>query len=448
MAKILVLGAGQSAPYMIKYLLENAEKEDWFVTVADRDEKLAARRVGDAARGHAVQLDIADALMVSKEIQKADVVVNFLPPMFQAPIGRSCVEAGCHMISASYRSQSLRDLDEAARRQGVLLLSEMGLDPGIDVMSAMALIDRLRQTGAVIEAFESYGSGLPAPNQDLNPLRYVITWNPRNVVMAGEEGGQYLIDGRVKIIPWHQVFARSWRVEVNGIGTMEAYPNRDSLSYKETFGLDRAHTMIRGTIRYPGWCETWGQIVKLGLPNEHLRIKDLAETSFRNIVEMFLPRSAAGTTLEERVANFLGISPTGRIMQNLEWLGLFSAEPCGASGTTVTDALVHLLQTRLALPPDGRDMAIVHHVLHVRYPAEDGRRVRVVSNLTEFGEPGGLTAMARCVGLPAAVAVKLLLAGKLPLTGAHIPTHPWIYAPVLAELKTEGMEFKEYTVEE
>lgn len=441
MSKILVLGAGQSAPFMIRYLLDHAEAEDWYVTVADRDFALAQSRITDGPRGHAVELDMADTLMVSTEIGQADVVVNFLPPRFQASIGRTCVEAGTHMVSASYRSQSLRDLDAAARRQGVLLLSEMGLDPGIDVMSAMALVDRIRRNGGVVESFESYGAGLPAPHPELNPLRYAITWNPRNVVMAGEEGAQYLIEGRVKILPWHQVFARSWHVDVNGIGQMEAYPNRDSLSYRDTFGLENAHTMIRGTIRYPGWCETWSQVVKLGLPNEHLRIPDLPGVSFRHLVEMFLPRSTAGSTVEERLANFLGINPTGRIMQNLEWLGLFSDEPCGAGGQTIADALVHLLRSKLVLPPGGRDMAIVHHILQVRYPAEDGRRERITADLTEYGEPGGETAMARCVGLPAAVAVKLLLAGKLPLTGAHIPTHPWIYSPVLEQLEREGMSF-------
>jgi saccharopine dehydrogenase (NADP+, L-glutamate forming) len=284
---------------------------------------------------------------------------------------------------------------------------------------------------------------VPAPEVDANPLRYCITWNPRNVVMSGEAGAQYLVDGKIKIVPWHGVFNHSWPVEVDGVGAMEAYPNRDSLSYLSVFHLERCRTMIRGTLRYPGWSETWQQIVRLGLPLEQVRIPDLPQRSMAEIVEMFLPRAVSGTRLEGRVANFLGISATGRIMENLRWLGLFDTAPCGIDGETPADAMNHLLRQRLRLPEEGRDMVAIVHEIEARYPDDDGRRERIVSTFKHFGTPGGVTAMAKAVGLPAAIAAKLVLTGELPLMGSHIPTHERVYGPVMRELESEGMRFEE-----
>ncbi len=352
-----------------------------------------------------------------------------------------CVEAGRSFISASYSSPELEELDEAARRQGVLVLPEMGLDPGIDVMMAAELITRVRAAGGTIRAFESYGSGVPATDDTVNPMRYVVTWNPRNVVMAAAAGAQFLEDGSIRMVPWQQVFGRTWPVDVPGVGTFEGYANRDSLSYIDVFGLEGIETMIRGTLRYPGYCEVWGQIARLGLPTETLSIPNLAERSFAEILEMFLPPGDEFRPLEERVAAHLGISPTGRIMDTLRWLGLFSTEPCGAPGSTPAEALIHLLRNKLALPDTARDMVMLHNVFHVTY--EDERSEQITSTLVERGEAGGMTAMSKTVGLPAAIAVKLLLTGKLPLTGCQLPTEPLIYEPVLAELREAGITLTE-----
>jgi len=323
----------------------------------------------------------------------------------------------------------------------VLLLCEMGLDPGIDHMSAMALVRRLQAENARIRGFRSYGSGIPAPGQPHNPLRYAVTWNPRNVVMSGQAGAQYMENGRIKIVPFHQVFHHTWEVPVDGLGTLEAYPNRDSLAYLEAFGLEGVETMIRGTLRYPGWSETWAQIVQLGLPNELLRIPDLARRTYREVVEMFLPLNIEGPRVEQRVARFLHISPTGRIMENLRWLGLFSEEPIGCRGETAAAMLIHLLQQKLPLGPDEHDVVVLVHELEVEHA---GRAPELItSTLVHEGEPGGFTAMSRTVGLPTAAAVELLLDGHLPLTGCHIPTHPLIYEPVLREIASAGLAFTE-----
>jgi saccharopine dehydrogenase-like NADP-dependent oxidoreductase len=444
MKKILVLGAGQSAPYLIHTLLENAGEHDWFVTVGDLNVNLARERVGRHERAEAVHFDMSDADLRETLIENADVVVCMMPPIFQSLLATDCVRLKRSMISASYRSAEIRDLERDAERHGVLILCEMGLDPGIDHMSAMHLIQSIQDEGGRITGFCSYGSGIPAPDQDQNPLRYVITWNPRNVVMAGEAGAQYLEDGRIKLTPYHKVFDRTWPVEVSGLGTLEAYANRDALSYMKLYGLEDVSTMVRGTLRYPGWSETWSAIVHLGLPNETLRIPNLAQRSPREVVEMFLPLnlSDGDVQTEERVARYLGISLTGTVMKNLRWLGLFDSNACGCPGDTSADMMVSILREKLPLKTDQRDMVVLKHQVDVEYPDSRPDR-RVISTLVAKGEPGGFTAMSKAVGLPAAIGVKLFLTDQLHLTGTHIPTHPSIYEPALQELAQAGMSFRQ-----
>ena len=447
MKRILVLGAGKSAPYLIHWLLEQAQEHDWFVTVGDVDLETARQRVAGHARGEAVSFDVNDAAVRDPQIERADLVVNLISPHFLSLIAWDCVQHKTPMICASYRSQEIRELNQDAQRHGILLLCEMGLDPGIDHMSAMALIRRVHDEGGRIASFCSYGSGIPAPDQEHNPLKYVVTWNPRNVVMSGENGAQFMEDGMIKIVPYHHVFHHTWRVEVDGVGTLEAYPNRDSLSYMQSFGLNDVRTMIRGTLRYPGWSETWARIVQLGLPNENLRIPNLAERSYAEVVEMFLPLNISGPKLDTRVARFLGISPTGKIIENMRWLGLFSGEPTGCRGDTAAALLVDVLSSQMPLGETGRDMVVLKHELEIEYPESDRAAETLTSTMIVEGEPGGMTAMARTVGLPAALAVRMVLTGQLHLTGSHIPTHPSIYEPVLVELASEGISFTERVTE-
>ncbi|MBU0742483.1 saccharopine dehydrogenase NADP-binding domain-containing protein [bacterium] len=441
MKQVLVLGAGKSSPYLIDSLSRFAAAEDWFVTVGDLDIEMAAGRIGGHGRARAVHFDVNDSVLRDKYIGEADLVVNFLAPKFQTLVAWDCVQHGTHMISASYRTQKLRDLDVDARRQGVLILAEMGLDPGIDNMSAMALIDRLHGAGGRITSFCSYGSGIPAADQEHNPFRYVITWNPRNVVMSAEHGAQFMEEGRIKIVPYHHVFHHTWRVEVDGVGALEAYPNRDSLSYMQAFGLDHVHTMIRGTLRYPGWSETWARIVQLGLPNETLRIPNLADRTYAEVVEMFLPLNVSGPKMDTRVARFLGISPTGSVIEKMRWLGLFDNTPTGCRGDTSAHMLVELLERKLPLRDGHRDMVVLKHDLEVAFG--DGPVERIESTLVARGEPGGFTAMAKTVGGPAALAARMILRGELDLTGCLIPTEPAIYEPVLAALAADGIAFTE-----
>jgi saccharopine dehydrogenase-like NADP-dependent oxidoreductase len=448
MKQVLVLGAGRSAHYLVHRLLEMATGSDWFVTVGDIDVDAADRLVAGHPRGAAIAFDVNDAALRDSRISQADLVVNMLAPAFQHLVAWDCLSHGTHMLSVSYRDERLRALDTDAQRRGVLLLSELGLDPGIDHMSAMALLDGVRGDGRTVTAFRSYGSGVPAPGQEVNPLGYWVTWNPRNVVMAGENGAQYKENGRIKLVPHHRVFRHARPVDVEGVGRMEAYPNRDSLSYGSVFGLGDAQTILRATLRWPGWCATWDAIVRLGLPNETLRVEALGERTAAEVVEMLLPGPDGDGTdggaedLAARVARLLGLAADGAVMRNLRYLGLFDTDPLRCEGRTPAEMLIHLLGTRLAVPAGGRDMVILRHEVDLQ--SEDGRRDRIVSTMVAEGD-GSFTAMARTVGLPTAAAVQLLLDRDLTLTGSLIPTHPAVYGPVLDALAREGLAFEETT---
>jgi saccharopine dehydrogenase-like NADP-dependent oxidoreductase len=441
MKNILVLGAGKSAHYLINYLLKQADKFNWFVTVGDQDINLARKAVNRHPKGNVISFNVNDAEMRLTQIEKADLVINFLPPSYQYLIGLGCISRGKHMITASYQDDRMHDLNNDAHRKGILILNEMGLDPGIDHMSAMSTLKELKNQGGKIISFKSYGSGLPAPESANNPLKYAVTWNPRNVVMAGEVGAQYLYKGQIKILPHHEVFQRTWTVDLDGIGKMEAYPNRDSLKYQSLFELYDVHTMIRATLRYPGWCETWLQIVRLGLSNETMHIPNIRDYTYRQLVEMFLPLHDSSASTEERVANFLNINPTGKIMENLTWLGLFSDEPIECEDNTAAAVMEDILKKKLNLPVDGRDMVAIKHEVEVAYPGRSVITECITSTFIEYGEPGGFTAIAKTVGLPAAIAAKLLLSDELPISGCHIPTHPAIYSKVFPELKKSGLKF-------
>ncbi|MCB0730993.1 MAG: saccharopine dehydrogenase NADP-binding domain-containing protein [Ignavibacteriae bacterium] len=447
MKNILIFGAGQSAPYLISYLLNEAQKNNWFVTVGDMDEKTAKAAVNGHPHGNGIEFDVNDMEKRHSLIQKSDVVVNFLTPTFQYLIALDCVRFGKHVITASYENPRVAELSNDAQSKGILILNEMGLDPGIDHMSAMQIITRIRENNGTISSFISYGSGIPAPEVKSNPLNYCITWNPSNVVTAGDAGAQYLEDGKIKLLPHHEVFRRTWDVEIENLGMFEAYPNRDSLLYQKIFNLKKVNTMIRGTLRYPGWSETWYQIVKLGLYLNTLTLPEIAERSYRDFTEMFLPLNVSGPKLEARIANYLNISPTGSIMKNLSWLGLFSNEKIGKNFRTPMDLMTDLIKKKMPLPEGQRDMVILHHEIIAEYK-DQNKKEKIVSTLVEYGDPKEkFTAIAKTVGAPAAIAAKLVLKGELNLTGCHIPTHPAIYTKVLEELATLGIKFNEKTEE-
>jgi len=442
MPRIVILGAGRSTPYLIRRMVDQALSKNWDVTVADMDVDQARKRIGDSGKAVAVELNATEEPELQRVIQGADVVANLLAPRFQAPVARNCVEAGAHMVSVSYLSDETRELDAWAKEKGVMLLTEMGLDPGIDHMMAMEAVSQVRRDGGRILSFRSFGSGVPAEKSVANPMDYLITWNPWNVAMSGKAGAQYMLDGHIRIVPHRRLFLHTWPVEVEDVGRLEAYPNRDSLSYRDHFHLDDVRTMIRGTLRWPGYCETWAKIVKLGIPNDSLHIPDLASRSPRDVVAMFLPIPVAPELVEEAATLFLELNPTGEIMEKLRFLGLFDEEACGAPGSTAAEMLSHLLQQRLAPKEGDRDMVILVHQMDVQYDRGEHPCERLTYTMVDRGDACGLSAMARTVGLPTALAMEMMLEGELDLPGCILPTEEKIYPAVLARLRAEGLKFK------
>ncbi|MEJ2504159.1 MAG: saccharopine dehydrogenase C-terminal domain-containing protein, partial [Gemmatimonadota bacterium] len=368
MKRILVIGAGQSSPFLIRWLLVRAESRDWQVTVGDVDAELAADRVAGHPRGRALRFDVSDPQDRGRRFDEAEIVVNLLPARFELPVAWTGVEHGTPVVTASYLDPRVAALDGEARARGVLILAEMGLDPGIDLMSTMRLLEEIRRRDGRVVSYESYGSGVPDPSAVDNPFRYAITWNPRNVVMAGQEGAMYLRDGRLHIVPASRLFRTTWPVDVQGIGAMEAYPNRDSLRYTNAFGLDGCPTVIRGTLRFPGWCEAWHHVVRLGLPLETVHVPGLADMRWRTLVSAMLPDpgpdgSGSVDGVEDRLAAFLGLERDDPVLRRLEWLGLLSDAPVGGDARTPAQALVQLLRSRLRLPDGGRDLVILLHRL-------------------------------------------------------------------------------------
>ncbi len=446
MKSVVVLGAGNSAPSLITYLLDHAEENNWSVTVGDLDVNAAKDRIGDHPCGYAIEFNVLDKQQLKDVVRKADIVVNFLAPAFQAMVAEECILQKSHMVSASYQSPEIKKLNDKAKDAGVLILNEMGLDPGIDLMSAMEIITRVREEKGVVKKFISYGSGIPAPDHPENPLNYIITWNPYNVSIAGSAGAQYMEDGQIKIVPYHRVFKTTWELEVEGVGMTESYLNRDSLGYIEQFGLDGIETMVRATLRHSGYCEIWNNVIKLGLTNTTLAIQDLDKYSMADIVAMLLPKEITGSDLKANVAALLDISRIGKVMGRLEDLGLFSDEIIGFKGSTPADALTTLLNQRLPLDPKSRDMVILVHDMVIEYPEDGNRRENIVSTFVQYGTPGGHTGMAKTVGIPAAIATKMILRGEMDLTGTIIPLIPEVYVPVLKELEDMGMSFSEKIV--
>lgn len=439
MQKILVLGAGHSAPYLIHHLLGRAEELDWQVTVGDLDGDAAQRRVGDHPRGRAIAFDLRDDAACQQEMTQADVVVSLLPPQLQSSVARHAIDHHTHMVSASYRSNEMRRLHDEATTSGSIILCELGLDPGIDVMSAQAIIDDVHGRGGRITSFYSYGGGLPEPSFEGNPLRYVVTWNPRNVAMAGEAGACYLENGEFRLVPPHRIFESAWPVDVPGLGTMDGYANRDSLSYQEVHGLEHVQSLVRGTLRFPGYCHLWQQIVKLGLPNEALEVPDLGAKTWAQLTAMHLPPGPGD--LQERCARYLGLEDDDPALGTLDWLGLFSDQTIDIRGQRPSQALTALLERRLPLPPQHRDMVVLHHELDIQWA--EGSPQRLASTFIHFGEPGGMTGMAQTVGLPAALGVELILSDNELPPGVHVPVRPDLYLPILQGLEAHGMIFEE-----
>ncbi|MBO3269456.1 saccharopine dehydrogenase C-terminal domain-containing protein [Hymenobacter defluvii] len=442
--RLLLLGAGRSASALIAYLLRHAPAENWQLTIADLDPApLAPVLAAHAAYARAVLFSTDDAARLDELVQAHDVVISMLPAFLHPVVARVCVRHRRHLATASYATPELRALDAEARAAGVTLLMECGLDPGLDHMSAMQMIDSIRARGGRLTSFKSYCGGLLAPNSEGdNPWRYKFTWNPRNVVLAGQSTAQYLEDGRPRLVPYHQLFARAEPLSVPGYGDFEGYPNRDSLGYRPLYGLDGIPTMLRGTLRRPGYCAAWHALVQLGLTDDSVRLGNAASLPWSELVAACLPRlplphwSPVGW-----VTDYLQLAPNSPEMQLLTWLGIFSLEPVGLANATPAQLLEHLLLRKWALHPHDRDMVVMQHQFEYELA---GLVYANTASLVVLGDDATHTAMAKTVGMPLGMAVRRLAAGQIASHGIMIPTKAEIYEPILDELATEyGIRFVE-----
>ena len=440
MKRILVLGAGRSSSALIAYLLREAKSLSCEVVVGDASRQAALEKVPPESGGSAILFDIQQEAGALDAISEADVVVSLLPPHFHPVVARYCLRLKKHLLTASYVSPEMRGLDIEAGANGLLFLNECGLDPGIDHMSAMQVIDTIRRDGGHVYSFESFTGGLIAPETDPdNPWRYKFTWNPRNVVMAGQGTAKYMENGKYKYVPYQQLFLRTTPVRVPGYGEYEGYANRDSLSYIDTYALKGIRTMLRGTLRNKGFCAAWNVLVQLGCCDDSYLMEDVAAMTHADFINAFLsgPENVAAG---EKLARQEGMAVGEGEMQRLRWAGLFSAEPVGLTKGTPAQILEHILNKRWKLNAGDRDMIVMWHRFLYEH---DGKKKEIQASLVVKGDDAIQTAMAKTVGLPLGIAAKLLLQGKIPVRGVAIPTHSAIYGPVMEVLKKEGIVLEE-----
>ena len=441
-SRILIIGAGRSSSALINYALRHSEELEWNVTVADADPTVAAAKVNGHPRGQTAWLDVTKTNDRRELIGRSDIVVSLLPAHLHIEVAQECIRLKKHLVTASYVSQELYRLGDEARNRELIFMGEMGLDPGIDHMSAMQRINSIREKGGKVTAFRSFTGGLISPESNDNPWGYKFTWNPRNVVLAGQGTAQYLENGKLKYLPYYRLFQNTWDVEVEGIGKFEAYANRDSLLYRDQYGLDDIPTILRGTLRYPGYCAAWNALVRIGMTDGDFPILDSANITYHELMEALAP--SGNGSVKDRIAAMLKLEPKGEVMKRLAWLGLFRKKRIRLKGATPALILENLLLDKWKLQPNDKDLIVMQHQIEYEI---GGKRKLDISNLVMKGENAEDTAMARLVGLPLGIFVRLMTEGKIQATGVHIPTMREVYEPVLQEMEQYGLQFTHHTVD-
>ena len=443
MKSIFVIGAGRSSSSLISYLLNEAQTENWKVKVGDVSHELAQQKIQGHSNGEAVAFDINSDEALHAEINQADLVISMLPANLHGKVAMKCLELRKNLVTASYVSEEMQSFNEAAKNSGIIFLNEIGLDPGIDHMSAMKIIDHAKQGGEEITLFKSYCGGLVAPESNDNPWGYKFSWNPRNVILAGQSTAQYIENGEYKYIPYNRLFTQIESISIEGLGNFDGYANRDSLSYRKPYGLDSIPTILRGTLRMTGYCKAWNVFVKLGLTDDSYQIKNASSLSYRALIEAFLPFGTGST--EEKLIHFMGKDMDEEVFGKIKWLGLFETTQIPLANASPAQILQNLLEGKWLLKPSDKDMIVMQHQFETRNTSSQKRR-KITSTLVVKGDDNYYTAMAKTVGLPMAIAAKKILKQEIQLTGVQIPVMKEIYEPVLNELENLGICFTEKEV--
>ena len=437
MKNILVIGAGRSASSLIKYLLDNSIKENWKITVGDLSIDLVKQKTANFPDVRAIVFDINNENQRVNEIKSADIVVSMLPASMHLNVAKDCVRYKKHLVTASYVSKEMAALNEEAIAAGIILMNEIGLDPGIDHASAMKVIDEIHGKGGVLTSFKSFTGGLVAPESNDNPWGYKFSWNPRNVILAGQGTAQFIEDNEYKYIPYNRLFTLINTVEIDGYGTFEAYANRDSLSYRKLYNIPTIPTMLRGTLRMPGYCKAWNVFVKLGLTDDSYRIEASNKLTYRQFLESFLPGGKNST--KEKLIALMGNEMDEDTLSKIEWIDIFKDNLIQLVNATPAEILQNLLEEKWKLQKLDKDMIVMQHQFEYKNSNAEIRKIK--SSLVVKGHDQIYTAMAQTVGLPLAIATKLILQGKIKAVGLMIPTTKEIYDPLLNELESFGIKF-------
>ncbi len=443
MKQILIIGAGRSSTSLINYLIKKSTVYNWKVIIGDYNIELAEEKVGGKKNAEAIQFDVFDEAQREAEIQKADIVVSMLPAAFHIHVANTCLKFDKNLVTASYVSDEIKALNAEAEKKGLLFLMECGLDPGIDHMSAMRVIDQIRNDGNKLINFETFTGGLLAPESEVgNPWKYKFTWNPRNVVMAGQGVVKFIQEGRYKFIPYHRLFRRTEIVEIPGHGFFEGYANRDSLKYLKVYGLENINTLFRGTFRRPGFSRAWDTFIQLGATDDTYQLEGVDKMSHRQFINSFLAYNP-NDSVELKLAHYLNLDLDGEVMFKLKWLNVFSDDLVGLTEGTPAQVLEHILKKKWKMQPEDKDMIVMWH----KFDFMDGEQLKTIhSYMVVKGENAQETAMAKTVGLPLGAAVELIVNDKIKATGVRIPISEEIYNPILEVLKTEGIEVREEEV--
>ena len=442
--KILVVGAGKSTAHLLDYFLEKSDTENLHLIIGD----IAPKNIAEHIRAHqnctAITLDINDADERSKQIAIADIVVSMLPARMHILVAQDCLKHHKHLVTASYISDELKKMDSAVKEAGLVFMNEIGLDPGIDHMSAMEVIDRIRDKGGKMVLFESFTGGLVAPENDTNLWNYKFTWNPRNVVIAGQGGAaKFIQEGTYKYIPYHKLFRRTEFLDIEGYGKFEGYANRDSLWYREAYGLQDVLTLYRGTMRKVGFSKAWNMFVQLGMTDDSYSIENSKDMTYRDFVNLFLPYSPTDS-VELKLRHYLKIDQDDIMWDKLVELDIFSSvKKISISNATPAQALQSILENSWTLGEDEKDMIVMYHKFGYEL---QGELHQIDANMVVLGENRTHTAMSKTVGLPVAIATLLILNGAISTPGVQIPIRKEVYKPILLELKEYGIQFKEYKV--
>jgi len=444
MRNVLVVGAGKSTSYLMDYFLEKADSENLNLTIGDLNPEAISKNISEHSACTLLRLDIFEDDARKKAIEASDIVVSMLPARFHIKIAEDCITFGKHLVTASYVSDEIKSLDSQAKEKGLVFMNEIGLDPGIDHMSAMKVLDEIRNGGGKILLFESFTGGLVAPESDNNLWNYKFTWNPRNVVIAGQGGtAQFIQEGTYKYIPYHKLFRRTEFFEVEGYGKFEGYANRDSLKYRKAYGLGDVLTLYRGTMRRVGFSKAWNMFVQLGMTDDSYTIEDSEGMSYREFVNLFLPYSPTDS-VELKLRHYLKIDQDDIMWEKLLELNLFDAKKTiQLKNATPAQILQKILEDSWTLGETDKDMIVMYHKFGYEL---NGVKKQIDSKMVVLGEDRTYTAMAKTVGLPVAIATLLILNKKITKPGVQIPLAKEVYGPILKELETYDIIFKEFEV--